>query len=434
MMRELPASRSFRGEASRKPAHRRITSYSSKLVDHGLVVVALGALVANTIFGTTTIAVFIVASLTLLTLHPADCARALMRFSPLLMLPLMAILSALWSDAPQVTLRAGLQLMLTYVVTIVVCRRADVRLVIVALFAAFFLLCLTALPSVPGSFARGQPLVGLLGSKNALGFGAHFCLALALAVICDSTQRLIARLVAVCALLLTIVLIYLSHSAGAQTSTALTFLFFPALVAFGRFKFSLRIAVAGAIILIVVLAVPFLTELQTAFTEFRTGVLNKDATLTGRTYLWEFASRLSAERPWFGYGYAAFWRKGNIDAEGLWRWAGIASRSGFNFHNAFVEMKVDLGLVGQAILIATCIGITLTGLIRQMTRPSVPIAFFLALQAVLYIRSFTETGLIGPFSLMTVLWIAGAVYAMDPEGLARVRGSAEPQMVRTIHA
>jgi exopolysaccharide production protein ExoQ len=420
-MREMPAKRRMGREASRKPAHSRITSQGIQFADHGLVLIALSALVANAIFGMIAIAVFIIASLVLLALHPADCARALMRFFPLLMLPLLATLSTLWSDAPQVTLRAGLQLMLTFVVTIVVFRRADVRLVIIALFAAFFLLCLTALPSVPGSFARAQPLVGLLGSKNALGFGAHFCFALALALIWDATQPNVVRLAGLCTLPVTSLLIYLSHSAGAQTSAVLTLVIFPALVVFGHFRLSLRVMAAGAIVVFLATAMPFLTELQFALTDFRANVLNKDVSLTGRTYLWEFASRLSAERPWLGYGYSAFWRKGNVDAEGLWRWGGIASRTGFNFHNAFVEMKVDLGLVGQTIMIATCIGITSVGMIRQMLRPSVPMAFFLALQAVLYVRSATETGLIGPFSLMTVLWLAGAVYAMAPEALARTK-------------
>ena len=94
----------------------------------------------------------------------------------------------------------------------------------------------------------------------------------------------------------------------------------------------------------------------------------------------------------------------------------MPNRSGFNFHNAFVEMRVDLGLVGLALLILTCAAVLLLGIVRQIWRPSVTMAFIVTLQVVFYIRSYAETGLVAPFSFLTVLWLGGAVYAFGEIG------------------
>src|SRR3546814_17766367 len=38
--------------------------------------------------------------------------------------------------------------------------------------------------------------------------------------------------------------------------------------------------------------------------------LGKERTLTGRPVLWELALRMIEARPWFGNGFAAFWKIG----------------------------------------------------------------------------------------------------------------------------
>ena len=79
-------------------------------------------------------------------------------------------------------------------------------------------------------------------------------------------------------------------------------------------------------------------------------LFDKDPTLTGRTYLWERAGDFIADNPVLGKGFAAFWLQGIPDAEGLWEYAGIASRSGFNFHNSIIEILVHLGWLGLFVL------------------------------------------------------------------------------------
>ena len=52
-------------------------------------------------------------------------------------------------------------------------------------------------------------------------------------------------------------------------------------------------------------------------------VFHKNSTLTGRIYLWYRASFYTHERPWLGVGYYAFWQPSNVEAQGLWDYAGI---------------------------------------------------------------------------------------------------------------
>jgi len=45
--------------------------------------------------------------------------------------------------------------------------------------------------------------------------------------------------------------------------------------------------------------------------------LGKDATLTGRTMLWEFGMQAFEERPWYGFGYHAWWQSDETAANML---------------------------------------------------------------------------------------------------------------------
>lgn len=75
------------------------------------------------------------------------------------------------------------------------------------------------------------------------------------------------------------------------------------------------------------------------------GILGKDATLTGRTQIWEAAFRQIELRPWLGYGYAAVWS----DKSGWGPLAWIVHDAKFtpqHAHNSWIEQLVGMGVVG----------------------------------------------------------------------------------------
>lgn len=379
-----------------------------------LCYLALAGLLLVQLGGTISAGIFILFTLVVIFVQPARAVRDVLQFWPLLLLPLLALLSTFWSDAPARTLRAALQLILTFIAAIVICRRISAHHVIGVLFIGFLVQCLVMLPYVPAAIARGTPLVGMFGSKNSMAYTAHMLFALGLAIGCDRQWKGWFRIFGLAVVPFGIALLLLAQSGGSTTSAIITLLTFPIFLIIGRFSGPARVGVAVFSVLMVCALLFALPEIQQLWTDFRVNVLRKDATLTGRTYLWEFASRLSEQRPLLGHGYYAFWRQGNIDAEGLWRWGGIGSRSGFNFHNAFVEARVDLGLVGLTLLAAICVGVAIAGFARLLRQPSVPMAYLVSILGVFYARSFGETGLIAPFSMMTFLMIATVIYATSP--------------------
>jgi exopolysaccharide production protein ExoQ len=140
-----------------------------------------------------------------------------------------------------------------------------------------------------------------------------------------------------------------------------------------------------------------------AIIDLSLSVFDKDPTLTGRTYLWYRAFELIREKPVLGRGYFSFWLQGNIDAEGLWRYAGIKERSGFNFHNTLVDLLVTVGWLGAAVMIVTVL-IGAVALVRRFVdRPSLALVFWISILLYELSRTPIETLGIQPFYFSTTL-------------------------------
>lgn len=80
----------------------------------------------------------------------------------------------------------------------------------------------------------------------------------------------------------------------------------------------------------------------------------KDATLTGRTQLWDIASTEIAKSPLIGYGFGAFW---DVQQFANQRYQALqAGATTMAFHNVFMDVGIGTGLLGIAaisVLIAT---------------------------------------------------------------------------------
>jgi exopolysaccharide production protein ExoQ len=397
-----------------------------RLSSEALASIAIIALSLSILLGTIGALVFILSTLMLLAYDPTRNLRHLVHYSPLLILPALAVLSTFWSDAPAATMRGSLELFITVVAIILTACNMRASRMILSVFIAYFIICALILPYVPNSISSKYALyVPWLGSKNQVGGCGVTLAAMAMPILIDRTQPILARMSTLFAFPMAFVIIYLAQSGGSTTSIILMLIAFPPLAALTLIKFPMRVGLLLFTFALLVVCSFFIHDIVDAFVSFRVNVLNKDATLTGRTYLWDFAARLSTSHPYLGTGFNAFWLQGNIDAEGLWRWGGIANRSGFNFHNAFVGMRVALGLVGLTLLILTCVGVAFAGFLRQLIRPTVPIAGLLGLLVINYSRAWVEEGLLNPFSIITVLWLAIGVYAFRAEIDTASEGNAD---------
>lgn len=357
--------------SSRTPIWDRRSSFW----EIALVAAILGAILFNLLIGPLT-PLIIILSLPAFVLLRWEMIPGLLRSSwPLLLIPGLAIASALWSDLPGTTARYGVLYLFTAVSGIIMGGAFRPTNVLTGMFSAFFvygILSLLSFRFVSWGGAGGQAFAGLAGSKNSAGDIAALTALTAAALLALGVSERRIRLVFAPVLIIPIALfcLWASHATGALISFVIAF-FCMILWWFSRrlpyqARSSILVVTACALAFALVtmdLWLPPLFDLVLAES-------GKDADLTGRADLWRKADELIAERPWIGLGYNAFWIHGNLDAEALWRLLGIASRSGFNFHNTPREVLVHLGVVGLVVFAA----VALVGVIRlfakTMVRPS----------------------------------------------------------------
>jgi exopolysaccharide production protein ExoQ len=275
-------------------------------------------------------------------------------------------------------------------------------------------------------------LRGIVGSKNQVAFISQILLLSSLTVAVDARAPRPLRLQAVTGIALAALEIRLAQSAGGLISSIAAVTAFAGVFLAGRLQLAPRIAlIVGAVVTIsplLLVAKDVVEQVEV----FQLNVLHKDATLTGRTGLWDFAHSLISERPILGHGFDAFWRQGNVDAEGLWQQFGIGSRMGFNFHNQFVEAQVDLGRVGLCVLIASLMFVGVPLVWRAIREPSLSIAFAVALLVALYIKLPVESVLIGSWDIYSLVFIAIGMKAIGGAALAAGsrRGDSTPHAWR----
>ena len=361
------------------------------------------------------------------------CARnlrlvwgATLYYLPLQIFCVFALLSIFWADDPGVTQRHAIELAATFTLAIILSRRVAAREFVSALLIPGIIIC--AVPYATGTtWLHGEALVGPFGSKNFLAFTAQATLITSLAVLFDKQQNWFIRLLALSGAGLALVDVVLGQSAGAVVTSVVS------VVAFIPLAFLDRLPRAGrfaAVAVLIVCLAPLLFAIDGVKDQVQwvqTEVLHKDTTLTKRTDLWIKAHDLIVQRPWLGRGYAGFWRPGNPDAEAIF--LGLrGGASGFNFHNQFLDAQVEGGIVEVFVLVALLIGIASAALWRGLTKPTVYTAYFLVVILSLYSRLPVESGLIGAWNILTILFIAAGVHAVSPSApeLTKAGETANP--------
>lgn len=323
---------------------------------------------------------------------------------PFLLLALFAAASALWSDVPSVSLRYGVQLVLTVAMGVVLARMLTLRQLVLAVFVGTSIASLAGIASGRMGASEGGPvLIGLTGSKNQMGYIALFWLTSALCVLASRAHRLPTRICAGLAVLPAGYIIWQGDSMTAVVSALvvvalLALLGFAAILGRGGRIFAL--AAAGLLALPALVALP---EIERQAEIIRTDVLEKDARLTGRTLLWEAADTLVRQAPIAGHGYKAIWL--GPKGKGLLARNGQDDGRAFHFHDTIRELQVDLGLVGLILFLVPLAFVVPRSVPLLIARIDAPRAFAAVSLVTILLRIRTEL-VIGPFLLETVLLYA----------------------------
>jgi exopolysaccharide production protein ExoQ len=276
--------------------------------------------------------------------HPNGLAHKLKKELWLFLIVGLCLLSTIWSADPLVTARRSIALVCTTLFGMYFGTRYALRQQLQLLATTFGLLAAlslffqllgigTSVDNVPG-------WIGVFAQKNALGLNMAFATAIFLILRrCENQNSLLDGL---CALLTCLLLLF------SQSATALVML--------GALLLTLPVCRTlrkrnRTLFLTAIVAIPScLYGMLWAFhnlyavTEF----LGRDIALTGRLPLWILSFVMALRRPWLGYGYDAFWRSGEGDTWAIWRainWQAPHS------HNGFLEVWLDTGIVGLAILV-----------------------------------------------------------------------------------
>jgi O-antigen ligase len=268
--------------------------------------------------------------------------------NPMVVLLLAYVLfSAFWSPYPDATFRRGFALVLTTVFAAYLVLRFPPRellqllgwaLLLVGALSFFF-----ALFTVWGTHRMG-PHTGLwrgtFGHKNELGLWS--ALMVVVGFLLQGQAQHLMRVLWVCLIGMGVVLLGMAHSATSVAVASGTLVVWPLIKALraGRLPKSVKIPV--------VLMLGFGGLMVAAVNLFAVGLeaLGRDATLTGRTTLWNLALEAGMREPWFGTGYRAFWTEKGAAAvyANLGSWDAVG-----NGHNGYLDVWLELGFIGLAI-------------------------------------------------------------------------------------
>lgn len=344
--------------------------------------------------------------------QPSFALHQILSNWPLLALPLLALASSVWSDYSAWSARAATQFVATTIVGIVAGSCIKPRSLLSALLCALTVVAVLSVANgrteaigLTGEYA----LVGLFGSKNYFALCVSVLFLVALMVGLDRQQSKHFRLMGLFAMFAAPVLLKYAKSTGAIVVCLVTALIMFALHVGYRLLPQFRATLIGLaalfLILFMIVSTLNIDEFQNVLSYF-----GKDVTLTGRTFLWDHALSSIADHPLLGVGYQAYWQPGNPGAEELWLFAGITNKYGFHFHNTYLQVAVDLGLVGLVIFIATIMTMAVRVLVVAVgPRPRPEQSFAVAAFIFLFLRTPIEVDLLFQFStptiLLCVIWI-----------------------------
>ncbi|MGK6311575.1 O-antigen ligase family protein [Neorhizobium sp. DT-125] len=318
---------------------------------------------------------------------------------------LFCFLSAFWSPAFGISLRTAIQY-LTHIVCALVAMRtmsvltlsrgAIVGCAIVLMYSMLFGTYLY--DSIDGTYS----FVGAFSSKNQLGLYASLGVFFSYATVMIFRAR---GLWLIGSGLIGLLSAY-SLLASQSATSVITTLGVVALCLGMQVMMSLtpqtrRIFFAAALVLVAVAAVG---ALQFGAMDAILAIFGKDSTLTGRTYLWQQGIAAAGDNPYFGIGYQGYWVPGFAQAERLWQEFFIAGRSGFHFHNTYIETMVETGVFGTVFLTLILLTTLFGHLRRLLTTGKNPEALLLVgIASLLLVRSFVEIDIMHPYHVGSFL-------------------------------
>ena len=340
-------------------------------------------------------------SLLLLIARKKTSARTLIRDPLIWTLPLMAVLSFLWSDFPANSKRRGITIIQTSYFGLYVASRFTVRQQLQMLGWAFgiitvfsFLFCL----AFPGTGiemgANAGSWRGPFAQKNLL---ARFMVLSAIIFLLLALDNPKYPKVSWGLFGLSVLMILLT---GSKTALLL-FLTVIMLLPFYKLLRNKDTLIIPVVVLGILIGGSVLIFVTSNWLDIL-AALGRDPTLSGRTTLWEIAIMKIKQRFWLGYGFQAFWVDGG-GAVPIWQHEGYKPP---HAHNGFVNMGLDLGVLGLILFLLTIISNYLRSIIWLRSSNSMADLFPIFYITFFFMYNHTESTIIEPNSLFWALLVS----------------------------
>ncbi|WDZ80997.1 O-antigen ligase (plasmid) [Ensifer adhaerens] len=316
-----------------------------------------------------------------------------------------ACLSVFWSAAPSMTARTGIQYLSHVVCALIAMRLIDIRTLtrggiagigIVLVYSLLF--GVYHLDPLDGTYS----FVGAFASKNQLGFYASLGIYFAFIAPVALGERRTWLLASGAVGLLAAYSLFASQSATSVLTTAVIIGLWLGMRIVGllspghRKGLFLAAVICGALVAV--------AGIYGGGVDLVLGLFGKDSTLTGRTYLWQQGIEAAMASPVVGVGYQAYWVQGFSEAERLWEEFFISTRSGFHFHNTFIEAIVETGAIGLVLLSGILLATVLGHIKRLLTEDhDIQSSVLFGIAMLLLVRSFVEIDIMNPYHVGSFL-------------------------------
>ena len=382
---------------------------------------AVGALLFNSMFGGVAALVFLIAGFIYAASGVTFTLKVCRKNWELFLIPALCLASVVWSDIPTFALRANIQFLLTTVFAVVIASRLTLNLFLrssaVVMLIAMLMSLLssrTALNGMTGEIS----LIGIFSSKNYLAINTAICIALAITLSMNKKIDFTSRVLGLLLLLISTLVLIKAKSLGSIVFVidSLLISFFIVyyqnllLDSFTRSKLNWLMVLTFFLVMCVIV----FSLISGSFNEFMYNI-GKDPTLTGRTLLWERGVHLIAEKPLLGVGFQSLFYIGNNVAEDIWAIHHVPSGAGFNFHNMYVDISVELGLSGLFLYLVFIIMIIRK--IFNFKHITVGSSHFFAvvIMSYLFLQTFLEAVWFEQFTIVHFFMCVSWVYLKEEE-------------------
>lgn len=262
----------------------------------------------------------------------------------LLSLILLSIASILWSVDKAVTFQRGVAIIGTTIFGIYMGFRYSLKQQLVILgwtLSTIVLLSLIVVIFMPekGLFydLRGTAWQGIFWHKNLLGkFMVLSILVFSLLII--FTKKFEWKIVSVCFVILSFLLLIKSESI---TSLVVFTILCISILIFSQIRRNILLGISISLFVSVMLFLLMLLVYMNTGSLFN--LLGRDATLTGRTEIWEVTLYLVMQNPIFGYGYGSFWNESSVLSSIVYQ---LLGREVAHAHNGFIDLMLQMGILG----------------------------------------------------------------------------------------